>query len=93
METTAPAPCKFCSAPSVFNTNHWTGSDDYATACTQEWEPRIDVCRECTHLVRDFPRKPRTPRKAKAAAPALYGDYAQLAAFVGIRTDGSGRRA
>lgn len=33
-------------------------------------------------------RQPRRPRQARP----LYGDYAQLAAFVGIATDGSGRR-
>lgn len=34
-------------------------------------------------------RKPRQPRQARA----LYGDFAQLAAFNGIATDGTGRRA
>lgn len=34
----------------------------------------------------------RAPRKPKAARP-LYGDFAQLASFSGIRTDGTGRKA
>jgi hypothetical protein len=34
-------------------------------------------------------RKPRTQRQPQA----LYGDFAQLAAFHGLRTDGSGRKA
>lgn len=34
-------------------------------------------------------RKPRQPKQMQP----LYGDFAQLAAFNGIRTDGSGRKA
>ena len=33
----------------------------------------------------------RRPRRSRTARP-LYGDFAQLAALNGIRTDGSGRR-
>ena len=35
-------------------------------------------------------RKPRQPRRPRRG-PALYGDYAQLAAFHRIATDGTGR--
>ncbi len=37
-------------------------------------------------------RARRKPRQPKTVQP-LYGDFAQLAAFVGVRTDGTGRRA
>jgi hypothetical protein len=37
-------------------------------------------------------RSRRAPRRSRQPEP-LYGDYAQLAAFHGIRTDGTGRRA
>lgn len=89
--TSSSTTCHFCGAEGRHvNANHWTGSDDFATACTQEWGPRIDVCADCRHLVVDFPKRPRKPRTARKPQ-ALYGDFAQLAAFSGIRTDGSGK--
>ncbi len=102
---TAPMTCYFCGAvrtpddpPMTWcNAPHWSGSADYDVAMTEGSARflRVDVCGHegCRGQVRDFPKRPRQPRRPRRTAQPLYGDYAQLAAFNGIRTDGTGRRA
>lgn len=63
------------------NANHWTG-DRYV---------RLDACQAC-YLAGRFAKAPRAPRRPRRPRPALYGDFATIAAINGIRTDGTGRR-
>lgn len=56
------------------------------------WSTRLADCFETEAEARaegKARRKPRQPKRTQA----LYGDYAQLASFHGIKTDGSGKRA
>lgn len=81
METTT---CHFCSRLQTYksgwvNAAHWTETG---------WV-RADACGDCRPML--TLRAPQAPRKPKAKAPALYGDFAYLAKFSGIATDGSGR--
>lgn len=87
--------CKFCGKVEdrQVNAPHWTGSDVYADALTERngWV-RVNVCSSpvCREALRPFPKKPRKAAKRRQPVP-LYGDYAQLARFSGIATDGTGR--
>lgn len=89
MSRMEPTTCHFCQTrPGYYNAPHWTGSADFAEAMGEDHGAlflRVDVCREaaCRDQVRDFPKRPRQPRKARQPRP-LYGDFAQLAAFSGI---------
>lgn len=91
-----PTTCHFCGAGRdadrtteadrmsvglYVNSNHWFG-DHY---------DRVNVCGRpgCRKAIASAPRRPRRPRTPQP----LYGDFAYLAAFNGIATDGTGRKA
>lgn len=57
-----------------------------------QWNVELADCYETEAEAREVGRSRRRPRQARQARP-LYGDFAQLAALNGIRTDGTGRRA
>lgn len=75
--------CHWCdSTDTRINGNAWFGD---------HWE-RIYVCQACRTTRDDagLPQRPRAPRRPRHRQP-LYGDYAWVAAWNGIATDGSGR--
>lgn len=56
------------------------------------WHLRLQDCYRTEEQARSAARALRKPRQPRTPQP-LYGDYAQLAALHGLRTDGTGRRA
>jgi hypothetical protein len=56
------------------------------------WSTRLADCFETEDEARAEAKARRKPRQARRPQ-ALYGDFGQLAAFHGFKTDGSGKRA
>lgn len=84
------ATCFFCGRTSrEIGCTGWINAPHYDRAAGA-WHPeRIHVCSDqtCRDQIGTKPRAPRRPRQPRP----LYGDFAQLAAFHGITTDGTGR--
>lgn len=73
--------CHFCGKhdPMIISANHWVG-DHYE---------RVMVCGEhCFGPAKQIKSAPRRPRKPKSQ-PVAYGDWGQLAAFMGHTRKGS----